>query len=452
MDNAYPLEELLGRTIPCSCGRDHRVPTREVIGGTGAVERVPELLSRHADGRAGVLVADEDTWQLVGRSVLELLPDWQVKTVVLQPAKPGPVKADDAALQQLSGQIEGRPDFLLCVGSGALNDITKTTATALGVPSICVATAPSMNGYPSAISALTRGGIKVTEPCEPPVAIVCDTDILCRAPVEMIQAGLGDLLSKGTSSTDWLMGSVVLGEYFCEVPVLVVAEAEKRCIAKARAIGRRLPKAVDVLTEALIQSGISMAMAGSSSPASGGEHLISHYWDMVGPAAAFHGDLHGRQVAVAAVQMARLYEHLRERTSEGIDLAAVVAQRPTEEALREESLAHFTPLMGEQPAQEIADMLLGKHLPGSRLRSALAPLANDPKGFWKLVGTYLRPSAQIAEAYRKAGVPMTPEAVGIPREYLTLGLRYARHIRSRYTVLDLAADLGLLEGFIETVG
>ena len=89
-------------------------------------------------------------------------------------------------------------------------------------------------GYPSAIAALSRDGIKVTEPCEPPVAIICDTHILRHAPSSMIGAGLGDLLSKSTSSTDWLMGHVVLGEYFCEQPVEVVGDARFRFVDGAQ--------------------------------------------------------------------------------------------------------------------------------------------------------------------------------------------------------------------------
>ncbi len=451
MSLTVSLNRLLGKTIPCSCGREHVVPTREVLCGLGASDRVSEVLERHVPGRGGVLVADEVTWQVAGERVHGLLDGWQVRPVILQPAETGALKADERSLRQLADAIDGPADFLLCVGSGTLNDLTKTVATARQVPSVCVATAPSMNGYPSAIAALSRDGIKVTEPCEPPVAIICDTHILRHAPASMIGAGLGDLLSKGTSSTDWLMGHVVLGEYFCEQPVEVVAQAEALCIEHAHAIARRRIKAIDLLSQSLIQSGISMAMAGSSSPASGGEHLISHYWDMVGPAAGLSGDLHGRQVAVAAVLMARLYELLKERTRQGVDLGAILASRPSAESLREESLAHFAPLVAPATAQQIADFAVGKHMPADRLRGALGPLANDPWGFWKHVGTYLRPSAQIVDAYRRGGVPTRAREIGIPGQWLLSALRYARHIRLRYTVLDLAADLNLLDEFIATI-
>jgi len=298
-----------------------------------------------------------------------------------------------------------------------------------------------MNGYPSAIAAVLRGGIKRTEPCMPPMGIIGDTNILAAAPPEMVQAGFGDLLSKSTSSADWLMSHLLTGEYFCPRPVEIVREAEATCIESAPGIGRREPEAIEALMRALILSGISMAMAGSSSPASGGEHLISHYWDMTASARGREPDLHGRQVAAATLVCARLYEELQERTAGGIDIDAILGTRPSAQALRAESMAHFQPLLGDEIAREIAGLLLEKHMSPQDLCRALTPLQEDPEGFWSAVGKLMRPAAQIEKAHLAAGVPTTPDGVGIPDEEMQAARIYARHIRSRYTVLDLAADL-----------
>lgn len=52
-----------------------------------------------------------------------------------------------------------------------------------------------------------------------------------------------------------------------------------------------------MVVKALVSSGVAMSIAGSSRPASGAEHLISHQLDRIAPGAA----LHGHQVGVAAV-------------------------------------------------------------------------------------------------------------------------------------------------------
>lgn len=446
-----PWRALLGATESCTCGRIHAVATREVVIGTGAAQRVGEVAARHAHGRTGAVVADETTWDVLGAHVADQLDAGRnLARVILQPpAGATMLHADDACLALLRDHLPAEVDFIACVGSGTLNDLTKLAATALRVPSICVATAPSMNGYPSAIAAISRGGIKLTEPCEPPVAIICDTETLAGAPAEMIQAGLGDLLSKTTSSADWLMAHLVCGEYYCERPVAVVARAEAQCLARAAAIGRREPDAVEVLATGLIQSGISMAMAGSSSPASGSEHLISHYWDMTAEARGRAPDLHGRQVAVATVLVARMYERLREITLGKVDVEALVACAPRADDLRRQSRAHFEPLIGAEAAREVGRMALAKRADGDALRRRLAVIADDPHAFWARLTPGLRPTQELIAAYRAGGVPTRAPEVGVPREELRDALIYARHIRDRYTVLDLAADLGLLEDLAE---
>ena len=442
---------LLGASEACACGRVHVVATREVVIGPGAAERVGELVARHAPGLTAAVVADDVTWDVLGARVADRLDTTgDLARVILQP--PGgaaTLHADDACLALLHARLPADVGIIVCVGSGTLNDLTKLAASARGIPSLCVATAPSMNGYPSAIAAISRGGIKLTEPCEPPVAIVCDRGILAAAPAPMIQAGLGDLLSKSTSSADWLMAHLVCGEYYCERPVAVVAQAEAQCAAQAAAIGRCEPEAVERLAAGLIQSGISMAMAGSSSPASGGEHLISHYWDMTAEARGRAPDLHGRQVAVATVLAARLYERLRVITLRGVNVDGIVARAPRAQAPRRRSLAHFEPLLGAAPAREVARMVVGKHAHGDALRRRIAVVADDPRAFWARLSPGLRAAADLTAAYRAGGVPTEAAELGIAREELRDALVYARHIRERYTVLDLAADLGLLEDLAE---
>ena len=57
------------------------------------------------------------------------------------------------------------------------------------------------------------------------------------------------------------------------------------------------------------------------------------------------------------------------------------------------------------------------------------------------------PTADLQAALTAAGAPTTPADLGIPAELYRDALIHARAIRNRYTILDLAADAGLLEGF-----
>ncbi len=73
-----------------------------------------------------------------------------------------------------------------------------------------------MDGYASDGAALILDGMKVTLKTAPPKVIICDTDILKNAPIELIRAGVGDILGKYSCLNDWLLAAYVKGEYFCQ--------------------------------------------------------------------------------------------------------------------------------------------------------------------------------------------------------------------------------------------
>ena len=62
--------------------------------------------------------------------------------------------------------------------------------------------------------------------------------------------------------------------------------------------------AMEVLARTLVLSGLGMTICGGSYPASQGEHLISHYIDMLGDP-AWPASFHGEHIAVTTLTMAR---------------------------------------------------------------------------------------------------------------------------------------------------
>ena len=67
------------------------------------------------------------------------------------------------------------------------------------------ATAPSMDGFASVGAALITDNLKTTYDCHVPTAIFGDLDVLANAPLDMIKAGLGDIVG---SITVWLTGKL----------------------------------------------------------------------------------------------------------------------------------------------------------------------------------------------------------------------------------------------------
>lgn len=62
--------------------------------------------------------------------------------------------------------------------------------------------------------------------------------------------------------------------------------------------------------EALVLTGASMSYAGNSRPASGAEHHISHFWEMVFLFKGKEAVLHGTKVGISTVAVAKLHELL----------------------------------------------------------------------------------------------------------------------------------------------
>lgn len=60
------------------------------------------------------------------------------------------------------------------------------------------------------------------------------------------------------------------------------------------------------------------------------------------------------------------------------------------------------------------------------------------------LAAHLMPVAEMRAALRAAGAPVEPEDIGIDRAYLRRTVLNARFLRSRYTVLDLLDETGLL--------
>ena len=69
--------------------------------------------------------------------------------------------------------------------------------------------------------------------------------------------------------------------------------------------------------EALTLTGVAMALVNISRPASGAEHMLSHFWEMDYIARGLNPNHHGIQVGVATPVIARFYEELADILPEG---------------------------------------------------------------------------------------------------------------------------------------
>ena len=76
-------------------------------------------------------------------------------------------------------------------------------------------------------------------------------------------------------------------------------------------------------------------------------------------------------------------------------------------------------------------------------------------GLWKDlkkdVSAQIIPFQELQDMFRIAGCPCEPADIGLTRAMFIDGMRKAQMIRERYTVLDFAYELGLLDTVIDIV-
>ncbi len=435
------LEDLYGYSEKCGCGRVHSVTLSGASIRGGALDDLIPVVREFGRHLKIAVVADAITKQICGEMVVQRIrSDGSDATMVVVPNGAGNrPHADQQNLTYVEAGLQG-VDLAIAVGSGTINDLTKLASFNKDMPYIAVATAPSMNGYTSAIAAIMQRGVKRTVACHQPTVVVADLDILRQAPHHLIASGLGDLESKPTSTADYRLSGLIRNSYYCSAPEAVVLAAEAKAAESAAGLREGDPESIAALTEALILSGFPMKLAGSSSPASGGEHLISHYWDMTAEEETRVEGWHGAQVGVATIVTSTLYEKLQTVTPADIDVDALIRRRPSPSAIKTRIRNQHGPR-----AEEVWTELKSKTLSDDALKNELTRICESWEDLWSNLGEVLRPAARVREILSSAGAATTVTDLGLTPDHLKKAFLHAREIRGRYTVLDFADELGLLD-------
>lgn len=295
---------LLGKEV-CECGKSHKCPIDYVIISENAFDSIPEIVTEYKNI---LLVADKNTYGVCGDAVAAKLGDRLADTLVYATSEV--LVPNEIAIDELKSHVNDKTDLIIGIGSGVINDLCKQVSFASGLPYYIVATAPSMDGYASKGSALILEGMKVTLNADVPKAIIADVNVLKNAPFDMIQSGYGDIIGKYSCLNDWKLANVVNDEYLCKFVMDATYEAVHKTVSLADGLVKRDAEAVKALMEALVAVGILMAYVGNSRPASGSEHHMSHYFEIVGIVRGEEYFPHGIDVCYSAIDTAKIREEL----------------------------------------------------------------------------------------------------------------------------------------------
>jgi glycerol-1-phosphate dehydrogenase [NAD(P)+] len=443
-----PTADLMDLSFDCVCGEHHTIPVKHLDVRAGALDGVSgRLRELGLTGRGGV-VFDRKIEKSVVSDLRTRLAD-QGLDLRSYPHGDGNEKIppEIGRARALADEIDGSVDYLVSIGSGVISDLTKKAADFLGIPYALIGTAPSMNGYTSSMAALTDEGIKQTLllPCA--TAIFADIDVMRNAPIEMIRSGLGDIVSKSICNADWKLSQLVKKTYFCPIPFRITDKTENRYLSAAEEIGARTAPGILELTDGVMRSGLSMTVIGTSTPSSGAEHLISHYWDLIALIEDGEKLFHGVQVGVATLMIGRLYRFVRD-----VDVSSRVDMKSLEEAYpdRKEVESFIDGKFGGY-AGGIREAYFSKYVDWPEKRREIEFVVDRWTGLWDELDPYIRPLEPIENALRASGAAAAYQDLGFDREQARDAVMNARFIRGRYSILDLAADIGILEEGAEAI-
>lgn len=422
----------------CECGKRHAAPLRVYARGTDALNQLPDALRLLSERPCPQLVFDPNTFQAAHERVTAVLDaagiPWH--QTVLQEPHPHP---DEHTVGAMVMDLHPESNIVVAVGSGVLNDCCKLVGFAAGMPSVVVATAPSMDGYASNLSSMARNGIKVTIFNQCPDVIIADTALVATAPDHMLWAGLGDMLAKYVALCEWRISALVTGEYYCEAVAELMRKAVRGIVEKAGGLMSRNPQALEAVMDGLVLSGLAMSYAETSRPAAGLEHQFSHVWDMSALAFGTPSDLHGTQVGVGTLICLKMYEDIARLTpdpAQGDAFEATFDQQAWEERLHR--------VFGKA-APELVDAARreGRNDMDKRRRRVEETVRHWP-AILNIIKEELPDSTDTQKLMASLRMPLTPADLGISPKLARDALWCSRDIRDKYVTSSMLWDLGLL--------
>lgn len=419
------------------------VGVKHIEVGPHALESLDTIVSPLVGGGRIVLLQDATPMssrtgdlKLEVRSALEALGT--VDVVVLS----GAVHADEQTVADALARCAGA-DVVVTVGSGTICDIGKVAAGA--APHVVVQTAASVDGYADDQSVLLKNGVKRTTHSAWPHALIVDSGVLARAPRELNRSGLGDTITMFTAPADWYLAhSLGMVDGFNQTIALAARGYGDVLLELAPRIGDSDEDALELLGSLLALRGMAMGAAGQTSPGSGMEHTVSHLFDMVAGAQDRPVALHGAQVGISTIAVARLWHRIGAALAAGeLEVAALPSDDEAEGMVR----AAFLSLdpSGAMAAECWADYALKlERMRRVGIADRVAELQSSWSEHARVLDAILIEPRRLSDALDQAGAPSRfPDlSDGPSSDEVIWALASCHLMRNRFTVADLAFITG----------
>jgi len=397
-----------------------------------------------------LIITDETIWKAVGDYFSNFLEHETNTAIYILPASPAPY-ASSELLNIITRRIALENAIPIAVGSGTINDLVKRASFENSIRYVCIPTAPSVDGYASFGAAITINGFKETVECPPPLCIIADEDIITKAPPQLIASGYGDIIAKLVSGADWIIADSLGIEMIDPVAWKLAQDASIALFSQAKQVYQGLVSSINMLYRGLISTGLAIQEYKDSRPASGTEHLLSHTWEMLQHQNDKEKYSHGFKVAIGSLISCALMSELFSQNGALRKLVENKGFSPIDNLLQYRldvmELLDADPLL----KSEIEKTITSKTPSIFELRSRIERAHQVWPELSKKVMIQIPSFLELKQAFSDASCPTEPGQIGLSRSECINSIKIASLIRRRYTVLDLASELGVLDAAADVV-
>ena len=185
-------------------------------------------------------------------------------------------------------------DLIIGVGGGKVIDTVKRVSYKVNINNLSIPTILSNDGLISPIAVIKNElGKTDSLPGMMPLGVIIDLDIVKDSPKSFLKAAVGDVFSNISATNDWVIAFKSDREKMNDIS-FHLSKSAANALVHFEHYNLKSKSFLRILVQGLVNSGISMSLAGTSRPCSGSEHLISHAIDYL---EISNGVLHGTQVA-----------------------------------------------------------------------------------------------------------------------------------------------------------
>ena len=449
--NLTELREIL--SLQENAEKLHDIAMKDIIIEAGAADNIIETVKGLTSG-TNVLMVTGPTLivDIHGNNIKEkinakLKEAYNVEWLVIdEPGGHVHCTPENAGL--IMERLPGK-DILIGIGGGTICDMCKYSVHNSGMetplPLIVVETALSVNAFSDDASVMLLSGVKRTLHSRYPDVLVIDLDIVSAAPAEMNVSGYGDLIATWTAPVDWYLSSTLgMGGNFHVAPSDMIRSQCDKLLENSEKLAANDPQVIKDLANVLTLSGLSMGLAGESSPASGSEHVMSHLVDMASGVRKTGICYHGTQVAVSGLMSEIIWDYLvNELDPKSVDIEKCY---PTLEEMEPKVKAAFSWLdENGSAANECWSDYQKKLTKWHANKENFVKFLENFDEFKAQVSGWLKKPEYVAECMHKANAPTRYSTLNYPvdAKTATWAITNCHLMRNRFSVIDLLHFAGV---------